>query len=106
MAGKGNSVGEAQEYVRDCVAAIEAMRTFSRRWEDMAERGCWVKSFTVRPPKEDDGDWMVVVRADVDNTPSVGFVSARDLSEVVALTTRKLLNGSVKWMEDQYANGR
>jgi len=41
-----------------------------------------------------------------DGTPVVAFHSAAPVSEAIAGAMRRLMNGTLKWKEDEYATGR
>lgn len=69
------------------------------RW---AERGVDLRSFTVRPPKEDGGEWLVVARIRKEGEPMVGFTSGGDPAGALQTALNRMYNGSMDWRRDEY----
>jgi hypothetical protein len=59
-------------------------------------------SFNVRSPKEDTGDYLVIVRCWVQGRQMVGFHGGETFVEVVLGAIRRLKNDNLRWKEDQY----
>jgi hypothetical protein len=65
-----------------------------------ANDGLRVQSITVRNPKEPGGDYLVVVKATVENRYYVGFHGAQTVAEALAGATARISNRSMKFRED------
>jgi hypothetical protein len=59
---------------------------------------------SLRPPSQTrDGDWLVVVRAQVGGEAVVAFHGAATLLEALPGTIRRILNHTIEWKVDEYA---
>jgi hypothetical protein len=60
-------------------------------------------SLTIRPPKEEGGEFLVIIRASLEGRAFVGFTSGYDIGAALRLAIARVENGSMSWKEDQYA---
>lgn len=81
----------------------DAFMELGLRWEQWAERGVLVLSLTLRSPKEDGGDWLVVIRAQQDGVPVVSFTSGNTPTAALESSLNRLSNGTAKWRDDEYS---
>lgn len=68
-----------------------------------AAMGLLVRAVKLYPPKVEGGDWTGIVSAEVEGVRSVAFVSSPRVEDVIRLVAAGLLNGSLKWRVDRYA---
>jgi len=74
----------------------------SRHWRGEVE----VLGFSVRPPKENSAERLVIVRGvEGQGTPVVAFHSAIGLGEAVAGASGRIANGHIEWKLDSYRAG-
>ncbi len=63
-----------------------------------------LRGLSVRPPTEDNAEFLLVIRAyDDAGAPVVGFHSGLSLGEALAGLYERLDNASLRWKEDEYA---
>lgn len=98
----GNAMASELAFQRQMLRMAEQYLRFeqvgSRLWSEDVE----LRNITVRMPKAAGGEYLVVVRADVNDSACVAFESADTFAEVVRRVLAKLENGTVKWKDDQY----
>lgn len=63
--------------------------------------GVEVIRITLRPPQEEYGEWMAVVKAIVNTDQMVTFITAPSLDLLAHLMAAKLANGTCKWREEK-----
>jgi len=70
---------------------------------DPGRVGARITGFSVRPPKEDRGEFLMVLRGlDDEGLPIVAFSSATTLDECFRGVVARLRNGSLVWRADQF----
>lgn len=101
----GNSIASELEYQRQMIRAAEQLLRLDRVLERLWDEGRRVLSMSVRMPREYGDDVLVVIRCDYDGAREVAFVSSDSVLDAVRKAAASLENGSVKWRDDEYANG-
>lgn len=77
------------------------------RWLGLQEEDNFrLVALKLRAPMEDSAEYLVVVSAYVDGRAMVGFSAGSTIMEALLICSRRILNGSIKWKEDQYAQDR
>jgi len=106
MARSHGGLDEARDLQREAVHIWEALIRLSYMQERLQRSGMSLGSITLRPPSVEGGDWLGIVRAEIQTVWYVGFISGREVANVLHSMVSKLENNSMVWKEDQYANKR
>lgn len=106
MARGHGGLDEARDLQREAVHIWEALIRLSYMQERLSRAGCTLGSITLRPPSVEGGDWLGVVRCEIQTVWYVGFISGREVANVLHSMVSKLESNSMVWKEDQYANKR
>lgn len=106
MAKSHGGLDEARDIVKEAVRVWEALVRLTYMQERLDKQEIVLGSLTLRPPSVDGGDWLLVLRAQLEGGPAVGFVSGHDVAGCLLSTVSMLENGSMKWREDRYAKGQ
>lgn len=88
------------DYAQKCG---EVLIMADRRFDNLAHAGCEVVSLRVRFPENEDGDYLVTVRAVTEEGYRVGFHGAETFQDALTGVLNRLYNGKMKWKEDEYA---
>lgn len=72
------------------------------RIEEMRDDDMFVKSIRFRFSETEGGDVMAIITADMQSGPMVAFHGASNLRDAITGLSARLVNGSLKWKEDQY----
>lgn len=74
------------------------------RWLGLQEEDDFrLTGLKLRAPIEYSGEYLVIISAYVQGQPMVGFSSGSTIMEALLVCSRRILNGSIKWKDDQYA---
>jgi len=68
-----------------------------------AERGIFIKAFRLVLKDPDLDEWLVVITASTENGQIVAFHGGTSMIEAFTSALNRLVNGSLKWKEDEYA---
>lgn len=98
----GNSVGSHAAYLRQMVRQAETLHDFERVAEHMFEEEVYLLGLSVRCPRDDAPEYLIVVRVDGPAGKQVGFHSAPTFMEAVVGVVNRLQNRSLKFKEDTY----
>lgn len=104
MADKGNSLADAQGFVREAVRLTEEMYELERRQWLWEQDGVILRGMNVRAPALEGLEWLIVVRIEHDGRRQVGFCSGGSLGACLHLAIARLLNGTMNWKDDKYAD--
>jgi len=99
----GNTIAEGQEYVRHAVRQWERLLLWERLIRSSNPDDFVLKDVRLKAPLHEGDDWLAIVRAFVDGVAVVGFVSGDTVIGCLMSTAEKIMNNSVKWKDDEYA---
>lgn len=102
MSNKGDSVGEAQAWVRQQVKQLEAVARLDGLLDTSDERGVSIEGISVRCPNYEREGWLLVIRARTDEGAVVAFHDAPTFLEACVGLSNRIRNNSLKWREDEY----
>lgn len=80
-----------------------ALHSTDHRLDSMIDEGIVIKQISLKASAGPRGEWLAVVTADTENGSIVAFHSSEGFTTVVEGVCNRLINGSLKWREDQYA---
>lgn len=110
MARRGNhgeAVGRDGKALSDPTERLWAdCLEVSGRLEHWWSEGFDLKGIRVRPPADAYSEWLVTITAVREGEPLVAFTTSDELGSALHLALARLMNGSLKWQEDQYAAGK
>lgn len=97
----GNSMEEARLEAQRAVQLVNELvwleNLMATNWDDTV----LLVDIRLRAPTEENAEWFGVVRAHTEAGKVVGFTSAPSLVDLVHLVASRLINKSMKWMEDK-----
>lgn len=100
MTAKQNVVGN-----EEWLAAGIALAQLDRAMNGYRSLAVDITGFTVRGPAVSGGEFLCVIRGiDEEGKAVVAFHSAFALPALVRGVEGRLVNGTLKWRDDQYAN--
>lgn len=99
----GNAVASAQLVEQEMVKLAVSLYKVEAHIERLIKEEVYLKSIRLRAPQVRGGEWLAVVSIEVSGEGKVGFHSADGLTTVLRGTAARLLNGSMKWKDDEYA---
>jgi hypothetical protein len=77
------------------------------RWERLmglgALEGTTIESVRIRTPRTEGGEFLIVVKASVEGKRAVGFHSSTSLPEALSGAANRVLNRTLRWREDRWA---
>jgi hypothetical protein len=79
------------------ISALDAMLNGYRRLD------VEITGFSVRAPKVQGGEFLLVIRGIEEDVSVVAFHSSTDLTEAFRSLEARINNGSLKWRLDEYA---
>ena len=65
--------------------------------------GFQLKTIKFKSPPHAGGEWLAIVTAELEGAPSVAFHSGDSFPDCLRGLCSKLVNGSLRWKEDEYA---
>jgi hypothetical protein len=108
------SARKSKDRQRGAVGAAEFAQVLAKEMAEIHQFEKWLRdkdadeldlvSFNIRAPKDDPGDYLVVIRCWVEGRQMVGFHGGETFVEVVLGAIRRLKNDNLRWKEDQYAS--
>lgn len=99
----GNSVASAAAVARECARYGERLLMFEAQVGRWFEAGYDLLSLTVRLPQSEGGEYLVILRANVEGVGMVGFSSGATLASALETLVNRMSNGSLNFQEDRYA---
>lgn len=73
------------------------------RMEVMLEEGIEITAIKFRATAGPTGEWLAIVTARTENNGVVAFHSGTSFAECLEGVCNRIVNGSLKWKEDEYA---
>lgn len=105
MSNRSNSAGNSQSRSLDKLLAqsVDNLVRFDMTLDRWADEGWEFVGMSIKGPfYTGQGDWLVTVRANIDNVPCVAFNGGSGLLEALNGTVVRWSNKSLKWKEDAY----
>lgn len=91
------------DYGREGARLAAELYAIDDRADNWGKVGFYIKAIRLIPPRERGGDWLAVVAASSNGEDVVSFSTGTELIVVLHVMAARLLNGSMKWLEDKYA---
>jgi hypothetical protein len=102
--GRSSRLDRMNKAAHEMAARAGALMIGAQRIvEAQAEEGFLITGFSVRLPRTEDQDVLVVVRAITAEGPVVGFHGSLDLGEAIVGMIGRLQANTMKWKDDEYA---
>lgn len=99
----GNTLESQRLFDREMIKIGRAVLSLQSRLEHMADEGVEVKALRLTYRNGVHGEVLCVVTAGTESGGIVAFHSADGLGEVLKGVSARMVNGSIKWKEDEYA---
>jgi hypothetical protein len=100
VSGKGlrGAIAYQEELAQEALIG----KRFDRWIREKEEDEFMFRKFVVKAPVEEGGEYFAVLTAWVDGEPKVAFGSGVSITSSQHSIILRVLNGAIKWKEDQY----
>lgn len=100
----GNTLASQAAFEREMYQAGLNLKGAERVFDLCYDGGTVLASMRVRIPSEDEGEYLIVLKARQEGRAVVGFHAADTFAEAVMGALNRLRNKSIKWRDDEYEN--
>lgn len=102
---EGNTVGATAEFQAECMDKVGRLMRFDRLYVSHVKEGQRLVDIRLKAPPPGGSEWMVIVKMETAEGRFVTFVTGSGLMGALSVAIEKVMNGTAKWKEDQYAGG-